>query len=69
VTLTVMASLHAGGTLTDERGMAVKRWLWDSRRQQGGTPPASPVTFPLNDYMTFEYVDRCERSRSASTPR
>ncbi len=44
-----------GGDLTDERGNITHRWMWDSRRQNSGTP--APVThLRLNRFLTLTYA-------------
>lgn len=48
-----------GATYSDDSGRIVKRWLWDPKKQDAGTPPTEPIRIQLNKFMAFEYKDRC----------
>lgn len=47
-----------GCTLVDGTDGILKSWLWDSSRQNAGTPPRDPIELRLNKYLKFKFVNR-----------
>lgn len=47
-----------GGCLTDEYGNRKYTWLWDTKRQNAGTPPPGQVIMRLSSCLSLIYTDR-----------